>query len=494
MLKRFIIVLLTGMICMQQLLAQTRIMLLSDTHVMAPELLIKDGEAWQFSLSYDRKLNDYSAAIFDEAVNIAKREKPDFLMISGDLTKDGEIVSHQYVVKRLKELKEAGIRSFVIPGNHDMGTAEAFYFDGDEIYEAETLDRDQFPEYYKEFGYGDALERDPESLSYVCEPVDGLVLIGIDTGCDGEPLNGVISVPSFNWVEDQVEKAKAAGKQVLVMMHHALFPHVKNFDKISSTYVVKLGMLYEGVYNYYSYKTIRNHLIRAGVRVVFSGHVHATDIGKDTDYDHSNPIYDVSTSTTAAYPNPYRMLELNEDFSKLSIRTHYISELPGVDDFAAMAEARIMQGLQTLSTQFSTDKERNRLLAEMFMLHVKGNENADGKGDEYMRELEKKMPEIRADKQAQSFMEGYGVTFDELLEMAHSMLEDKTNYGDEELESVMDDLNLTISLNESGWTAIRTIKERQPADENYYTLQGVRVEKPLKKGIYIHKGRLTVSK
>jgi len=469
-------------------------MLLTDTHVMAPELLIKDGDAWQYTLAYDRKLNDYSAAIFDEALNIARKEKPDLLLISGDLTKDGELLSHQYVVKGLTELETDGVQVFVIPGNHDMGTYDAVYYDGEEMWEAETLGRSRFAEYYKDFGYGETSERDPESLSYACEPVDGLVLIGIDTGSDDEPLNGVISVSTLNWILDQVEKAKSEGKQVLVMMHHALFPHVKNFEKISSTYAIKLGMKYNGVYGYYSYETIRDSFIEAGIKVVFSGHVHVSDIGKDTDYDHTNPIYDVSTATCAAYPNPYKMLELNEDFSKLSIRTHFISQLPGVDNFEELAEARMKQGIETLSTQFSKDKERNQLVSDIFLMHVKGNENADGLGDEYIRSFEEKMPEIRKDEQAQAFVKDYGMTFDELLEMVYSMLEDKNNYGDEQLETVIDDLNITINLNETGWTAIKTITERQAENEGYYTLQGVKVEKPVKKGIYIHKGRLFVTK
>ena len=83
--------------------AKVRIMLISDPHVMAPELLISKGEAWDNAIYYDRKLNDYSQAIYDEAIAIALREKPDLFLISGDLTKDGELLSHQYVVKKLYE-------------------------------------------------------------------------------------------------------------------------------------------------------------------------------------------------------------------------------------------------------------------------------------------------------------------------------------------------------------------------------------------------------
>ena len=103
--------------------AKVRIMLISDPHVLAPELIINKGEALDNTNRLDRKLNEYSSAIFDEVIATALKEKPDLFLISGDLTKDGELLSHQYVVQKLYELKEAGIRALVVPGNHDMGTA-----------------------------------------------------------------------------------------------------------------------------------------------------------------------------------------------------------------------------------------------------------------------------------------------------------------------------------------------------------------------------------
>ena len=102
--------------------AKTKIMVISDPHVMGPGLLISEGEAWYNAVKFDRKLNEYSRMIFDEVIATAMREKPDLFLISGDLTKDGELLSHQYVVKKLTELKDAGIKALVIPGNHDMGT------------------------------------------------------------------------------------------------------------------------------------------------------------------------------------------------------------------------------------------------------------------------------------------------------------------------------------------------------------------------------------
>ena len=103
--------------------AQTKVVVLSDTHVMAPDLLVNDGTAWQNYLAADRKMVDNSKVLFDNMIEKIKTDiKPDLVFITGDLTKDGEQLSHLYVKGKLDELKNAGIQTLVIPGNHDRGT------------------------------------------------------------------------------------------------------------------------------------------------------------------------------------------------------------------------------------------------------------------------------------------------------------------------------------------------------------------------------------
>ena len=112
--------------------ADKKIVVLSDPHVMAPELLVSEGEAWTNYLSGQRKMVDYSQALFDEMVAKIKDEiKPNLVLITGDLTKDGEQLSHTYVISKLDELRGVGIQTLVIPGNHDRGAnADAVVYDG----------------------------------------------------------------------------------------------------------------------------------------------------------------------------------------------------------------------------------------------------------------------------------------------------------------------------------------------------------------------------
>ena len=446
--------------------AKVRIMLISDPHVLAPGLIINKGEALDYTNRLDRKLNDYSSAIFDEVIAIALKEKPDLFLISGDLTKDGELLSHQYVVEKLYELKEAGIKAFVVPGNHDMGTNNAYSYDGDQIHAAETITTSQFAEMYKDFGYGDDIEQEPTTLTWCCEPFDGLVLIGIDTGHEGSLLNGVISHATYEWVQQRAMTATSAGKQVVVMMHHTLIPHVTNAEKVSSTYVVKLGMPNgDGSYTYYSYRDLRNHFADAGVGVVLTGHVHASDIAKDGNNDMTRTVHDICTATCAAYPNPYRLLTLNDD-ETMSIRTHYITELSGVEDFQALAKERMVTSLKNLAFIYTYNEEAADILAEMFVMHVCGNEPENPRSQELLDAYEEHLPELMEDEKIQNILNAYGVTFDEMTSLLYGLLEDKTNYGDPERESMAEDLDTTIPVSGDGWTAIRSIKAENRSQES----------------------------
>ena len=157
------------------------IMLVSDIHVMAPELLESKGEAYTKYLSIDPKLLEYSADVLNNLVAEALRQKPDLVIIPGDLTKDGELVSHQLVANTLKQLRSAGIPVVVVPGNHDIDNPDAKYFSGAETRYAARTSTAQFATIYNDFGYATAFARDDASLSYACEPLAGLVLLCIDS-------------------------------------------------------------------------------------------------------------------------------------------------------------------------------------------------------------------------------------------------------------------------------------------------------------------------
>ena len=98
--------------------AELKIEVISDIHYMDHSLLLngaENGLAFQTYLTYDPKLIQFGDPIFRTAISKIKREKPDIVLIPGDLTKYGELVSHEAVARLLQQFIEDGIKVYVVP-------------------------------------------------------------------------------------------------------------------------------------------------------------------------------------------------------------------------------------------------------------------------------------------------------------------------------------------------------------------------------------------
>ena len=166
-----------------------KIFLMSDIHVMAPSLL-EDKENAKFIeyMKTDPKMLAESPAVLTHLVDKAIEENVGLVLIAGDLTKDGEYDSHDWVSFELERLREAGIKTLVIPGNHDINNPEGVIYKKNNATEkADRITPDDFEDFYYDFGYNENsydfenYSRDPASLSYCCEPIDDLYLVCLDS-------------------------------------------------------------------------------------------------------------------------------------------------------------------------------------------------------------------------------------------------------------------------------------------------------------------------
>lgn len=409
-----------------------KLVVLSDPHVMAPELLVSEGKAWTSYLKGQRKMIDYSARLFDEMVSRIKNDlHPDLVLITGDLTKDGEQLSHAYVKTKLDELRSEGIQVLVVPGNHDHdGNRNAVSYDGAGTAAVEVATNDWFAAQYTDYGYGPSSEREASTLTYACEPIEGLVVIGIDSGRNGE-----LSSATLEWVCDKARKASSEGKRVIAMMHHPLIPHVTHAETLVRTYVIK------------DFDTIRQALIEAGIKVIFTGHFHTSDIAKDFNDGLTREIYDVNTGSLISYPCDYREVTLCGDLSELRLTTSHITTLPNDDTFSSdyakeclhsavkqmvkeIAKAKVRKEAGALGVKLMAKKinKVSTAAADAFIIHAEGNEGQVDTSD-IMESFEQIFQMVKGSR-----------------EMCESMLQDKAPYGIEGRENVTDDLNLSISL------------------------------------------------
>ena len=70
-----------------------KIAVMSDDHYLSPSM-IRDTADYTTALNSDRKMFAESDAILRTMLDAVRQDKPDVLLISGDLTKDGEQECH----------------------------------------------------------------------------------------------------------------------------------------------------------------------------------------------------------------------------------------------------------------------------------------------------------------------------------------------------------------------------------------------------------------
>ena len=423
-----------------QIFGQTRIAVISDPHVISEELA-ENPDAWGTTVSGSRKLLDYSKEVFDVLMAKFASEKPDILLISGDLTEDGGLKSHNYVADELAKLEAAGVKVYVIPGNHDISKA---------------MSTSSFKEKYQAFGYDEGSEKDANSLSYACEPEPGLILIGIDSHHNGELPEGTL-----NWVCTQAEKARLTGKQVIAMMHHPLFPHINGANLFIDTYTVA------------DYETVRNRLANAGVKVILTGHFHFTDNAKDWNADKAE-IYDLNTGSTISYPCDYRMLTLalDGDSPSLTVKKFRVTEVPSYEgNFQEMAKERLATSTKSqLQNKLSTNSlatiltdeqklELANLATDLIVVHAEGDEQDSPNKDEIKARYD-------AFKNSLDFISkmALSVIGDPLFNGA---LENTSNYGtdhafqcaDDDLSIDLPDLRESVTLAADGWASFSSTRD-----------------------------------
>ena len=315
-----------------------RIAVMSDLHYLSPDM-IADTEDFEHAFNSDRKLLKESSSVLHEMLERVRADKPDILLVSGDLTKDGEQECHAALAKQLQQLQQdiPGLKIYVINGNHDIRNYNAKNFntpDGKAVPATRTHPED-FKRIY-DFVYSDptviatftpAAGNEAGSLSYVARPVEGLTVIAMDTcryssdntsnGDDEHETSGAISADLEKWVIEQTAAAKARGDFVIGLEHHGLVPHFDVEPTILPMYLVN------------GYERIAQEYADAGMSAVFTGHMHAVDIAAMTTKA-GNTFYDIETGSALTYPCPIRFVDLRRStvggetntYMSVSTKTH----------------------------------------------------------------------------------------------------------------------------------------------------------------------------
>ncbi len=351
-----------------------QIAVFSDAHFYDPSLGIT-GSAFEAYLVQDRNLIAQSQSINESVIQTLKKSSASIILITGDLTKDGEKTNHESMASFLGQLESAGKRVFVIPGNHDVSNPLSYSYSGSNATSVPTVTPAEFATIYDQFGYKEAFSRDNNSLSYVVSLNSATWLLAMD-GCrynenTTTPITeGKFSNATYQWIKDKLVEAKTKGINVIGMMHHGMIEHYQGQSLMFPEYLLE------------DWQTKSSELASLGLKVVFSGHFHAQDIVKKVENDGSF-MFDIETGSLVTWPVPYRTVTYTTK-NKMTVQTTKVTTLTGYPNFEEFSMQDLQLGMDTLiklqlmSPPYSLSYEETQMIAPLavggFMAFYHGDE------------------------------------------------------------------------------------------------------------------------
>lgn len=291
---------------------------ITDTHYYSKKLGVS-GEAYEIANNKSGVLLAEARELLEAAFSqIAKDERTDIVLLTGDTTSNGDYDSHKEFIEMLRDLKAKGKRVYVLTATHD------YKWDGlthkyvkDERVPVPAAKREELYDMYKEFGPDEAIAVHEESMSYIIQLADGYRLFALNDDTNRNGKSG-FSDECFEWIKEQVADARANDQFIVAMTHHPLIAPSPMYEIIGRGDMM-------GDYN-----IRREQLADMGVQFILTGHTHVHDIDKHVS-PKGNYLYDISTASTIGYPATIRTVIFDKDNKVVTTTTDSITEPVAID-------------------------------------------------------------------------------------------------------------------------------------------------------------------
>lgn len=281
--------------------------LVTDTHYYDSSFK-RTGKAYEERSKTDQKCVAETPAIIDAGFEqLAEDKNTDIILIPGDLVYRGEYQSHVGFRERLYKLKEQGKRIYLITARHDYcEDCEPVEFDGDKRVPVKGMPREELREFYKDFGFDEAISEHKATMSYVVQLQEGYRLLALNCDGDCKDFKGLWD-DQMKWALDEIKKAHEAGDYIFAMMHYPLLPFSPIMNLIGDAKLT-------------DWEKRANEFADAGLDLIFTGHMHAQAV---TDYisKNGNRITDVQTGCFVGCPCAYRKVVLSGDTAEIKSYT-----------------------------------------------------------------------------------------------------------------------------------------------------------------------------
>lgn len=271
--------------------------LVTDTHYYDTSFSAI-GPAYERRSRTDQKCVAETAAVIDAGfAQIAADKDTNIILIPGDLVYRGEYKSHIGFRDRLYKLKEQGKRIYLITARHDYGGNPVEFVGEDEI-PVEEMKREDLRDYYRDFGFDEAISEHKKSMSYVVQLQPGYRLLALNCDGDCKDFRGLWD-DQMQWALDEIKKAHEAGDYIFAMTHYPLLPFSPVMNFIDDAKLT-------------DWEKRANEFADAGMNLIFTGHMHAQAL---TQYKtkKGNTITDIQTGCFVGCPCAYRRVVIDDE-------------------------------------------------------------------------------------------------------------------------------------------------------------------------------------
>lgn len=282
--------------------------LVTDTHYYDTSFKV-NGRAYEERSRTDQKCVAETGAIIDAGFKqIADDRDTQIILIPGDLVYRGEYQSHIGFRDRLYKLKEQGKRIYLITARHDYA-GEPVEFDGDKLIPVKGMPREELREFYRDFGFDEAISEHKESMSYVVKLQEGYRLLALNCDGDCKDFKGLWD-DQMQWALEEIKKAHEAGDYIFAMTHYPLLPFSPVMNFIGDAKLT-------------DWEKRANEFADAGLNLIFTGHMHAQAV---TDYttEKGNTVTDVQTGCFVGCPCAYRKVTIDDE--NINIKSYTIED------------------------------------------------------------------------------------------------------------------------------------------------------------------------
>lgn len=297
----------------------------TDLHYISPEICDFGPIFMRVVQNSDGKLTEKMPEILDYFSDLIIKEKPDAVLLTGDLTFNGEKVSLLDLQKRFLQIEEAGIPVLVIPGNHDIGSTTSFRYSNTMYLQTPAISQEEFIQIMGPFGYDDAIERDTHSFSYIYALKEDLWILGLDANTEKSP--GAVLPETLAWAEEQLQKAKQQNIEVIAMTHQNVVPQN---DLLVMGFVIR------------NRKEVQELFQKYDVYLNLSGHSHLQHVST------MNGITDICTECMSLAPIRYGYLTRKDNQWNYDMRNLPIFKEEAEARFHETMQGQIVRDLQEI--------------------------------------------------------------------------------------------------------------------------------------------------